>query len=297
MSQTTATDAPSATRHGPAPALHHRRRSPLRWVVLGAAALIALLMLAPFWLLVLNAFKTGADYSTNGPMAWPETFTLDAFAGYLALVNFPMALWNSILISTVVAFAGTALALISAYAIGIGRVKSSGPILAILLLATMLPHEALLYPLFYGAQATGTLNSVWSVIIVFTVLQAAFGTYLLSSVMGTVPKELLEAAALDGTSRWQILWRIIFPVLQPTLAVLVVFFFIWTWNEFYIPLILLSDPSSQTVPIALATLRGQHSLDITVINAGSLLSLIPTLVFFLIFQRTLSRGVTAGAVK
>ena len=114
MSQTTATDAPSATRHGPAPALHHRRRSPLRWVVLGAAALIALLMLAPFWLLVLNAFKTGADYSTNGPMAWPETFTLDAFAGYLALVNFPMALWNSILISTVVAFAGTALALISA---------------------------------------------------------------------------------------------------------------------------------------------------------------------------------------
>jgi raffinose/stachyose/melibiose transport system permease protein len=79
--------------------------------------------------------------------------------------------------------------------------------------------------------------------------------------------------------------------------VLVVFFFIWTWNEFYIPLILLNDPGSQTVPIALSTLRGQHSIDVTVVNAGSLLSLIPTLVFFLIFQRTLSRGVTAGSLK
>jgi raffinose/stachyose/melibiose transport system permease protein len=89
----------------------------------------------------------------------------------------------------------------------------------------------------------------------------------------------------------------VFPIVRPTLSVLVVFIFIWSWNEFYIPLILLGDPSSQTVPIALSTLRGQHSIDITVINAGSLLSLIPTLVFFLIFQRTISRGVTAGAVK
>ena len=92
-------------------------------------------------------------------------------------------------------------------------------------------------------------------------------------------------------------WRVVFPIVRPTLSVLVVFIFIWSWNEFYIPLILLGDPSSQTVPIALSTLRGQHSIDITVINAGSLLSLIPTLVFFLIFQRTISRGVTAGAVK
>ena len=134
-------------------------------------------------------------------------------------------------------------------------------------------------------------------IIVFTVLQAAFGTYLLASVMGTIPKELLDAASMDGATRWQILWLIIVPVLRPTLSVLLVFFFIWTWNEFYIPVVLLADQSSQTVPIALATLRGQHSIDITVLNAGSLLSLLPTLVFFLIFQRTLSHGVTAGAVK
>ncbi|WP_374044912.1 carbohydrate ABC transporter permease [uncultured Actinomyces sp.] len=161
----------------------------------------------------------------------------------------------------------------------------------------MVPHEALIYPLFYGAQATGLLNSIWSIIAVFIVLWAAYGTYILSSVMSTFPREVLEAAAIDGAGRRHILWSVVYPIVRPTLTVLVVFIFIWSWNEFYIPLILLGDPASQTVPIALSTLRGQHSIDITVVNAGSLLSLIPTLIFFLLFQRTISRGVIAGAVK
>ncbi|GAA3015411.1 carbohydrate ABC transporter permease [Microbacterium aurantiacum] len=277
--------------------LNKTKRTPTNWVMLGLAILVAVVMAAPFLLLVLNAFKTGADYSTNGPLAWPTTFTLDAFISYLNRVDFPRALWNSILSSTIIAFAGTALALLASYAIGIGRIRANTAITALLLIATMVPHEALIYPLFYGAQATGLLNSIWSIIIVFIILWAAYGTYILSSVMSTFPREVLEAAAIDGAGRWRILWQVIFPIVRPTLSVLVVFIFIWSWNEFYIPLILLGDPASQTVPIALSTLRGQHSIDITVINAGSLLSLIPTLVFFLLFQRTISRGVTAGAVK
>lgn len=277
--------------------LNKTRRTPTNWVMLGLAIMVAVVMAAPFLLLVLNAFKTGADYSTNGPLAWPTTFTLDAFISYLNRVDFPRALWNSILSSTIIAFAGTALALLASYAIGIGRIRANTLITALLLIATMVPHEALIYPLFYGAQATGLLNSIWSIIIVFIILWAAYGTYILSSVMSTFPREVLEAAAIDGAGRWRILWQVVFPIVRPTLSVLVVFIFIWSWNEFYIPLILLGDPASQTVPIALSTLRGQHSIDITVINAGSLLSLIPTLVFFLLFQRTISRGVTAGAVK
>lgn len=275
----------------------HKRRAPMHWVMLGAAFIVAAVMAAPFLLLVLNAFKTGADYSTNGPLAWPTTFTLDAFTTYLGRVNFPRALWNSVFSSTTIAFGGTALALLAAYAIGIGRIRARTWITAVLLITTMVPHETLIYPLYKGAQSVGLLNSVWSIIVVFIVLFAAYGTYILSSVMSTFPKEILEAAAIDGAGRWRILWRVVLPILRPTLTVLIVFIFIWSWNEFYIPLILLGDPASQTVPIALSTLRGQHSIDITVVNAGSLLSLIPTLVFFLIFQRTISRGVTAGAVK
>ncbi|WP_223692343.1 carbohydrate ABC transporter permease [Leifsonia poae] len=295
----TATDSSRTTVSSAtaAPRARTRRARPLRWLVLAAAIAVALVMLAPLMLLVLNAFKTGADYSTNGPLAWPRAFSLEAFQQYLQRVDYLRALGNSVVISTLVAVFGALVSLLSAYAIGIGRVRGSTVLLAVFLLATMLPQEALIYPLFYGAQATGTFNTVWSVIIVFTVLQAAFGTYLLSSVMSTLPPSLLEAAALDGAGRWRILWSVVFPVMRPTLSVLVVFFFVWTWNEFYIPLILLSDQSVQTVPIALATLQGQNSINVTALNAGSLLSLLPTLVFFIIFQRTLSRGVTAGSVK
>jgi raffinose/stachyose/melibiose transport system permease protein len=274
-----------------------RRRGPLRWLILALAIIVALVMLAPLLLLVLNAFKTGSDYSTHGPLAWPTSLSLDSFEAYLSRVDYPRALVNSIVISGSVAVLGALISLMAAYAIGIGRVRGSTPLLAIFLLATMLPQEALIYPLFYGAQATGTFNTVWSVIIVFTVLQAAFGTYLLASVISTLPPSLLEAAAIDGAGRWRTLWSVVFPLMRPTLSVLMVFFFVWTWNEFYIPLILLSDQSVQTIPIALATLQGQNSIDITALNAGSLLSLLPTLVFFAIFQRTLSRGVTVGSIK
>ncbi|OFI38249.1 ABC transporter permease [Arthrobacter sp. SW1] len=274
-----------------------QRRTPGEWVLFAVAIAAGIAIFAPFGLIILNAFKSTQDYSSNGPLAFPSSFSLQAFLDYLGRVNYGQALWNSIAVSVLVAAIAVVLSLISAYPLGIGRVKVSGIVLAVLLIATMLPHEALIYPLFYGAQATGTFNTIWSVVIVFSVLQAAYGTYLISSVMGAIPKELIEAAQLDGASRWQILWRILVPILRPSLSVLVVFFFIWTWNEFYIPVVLLSDQSSQTIPIALSTLRGQHNIDITVLNAGSLLSLLPTLVFFLLFQRTLVRGVAAGAVK
>jgi raffinose/stachyose/melibiose transport system permease protein len=116
-------------------------------------------------------------------------------------------------------------------------------------------------------------------------------------VLGTFPKALLEAAALDGATRWQILWKIVFPIVRPTLSVLLIFFFIWTWNEFFIPLVMLIDNATQTIPVALASLQGDRLMDAPTTNAGALISLIPAVIFFFIFQRTLTRGVTAGAVK
>lgn len=264
-------------------------------VTLGIA--FAVIMLSPFLLVAMNSLKSNADYSTNGPLALPRALDFSAFERFLTLIDFPTALWNSVLVSSLVTLGGLLISMLAAYAIGIGRIRARTWMVAVLLIATMVPQEALVYPLFYGAQATSTLNTVWSVIVIFIVIQGAFGTYLLAGVLGTFPKELIEAARVDGASAWQILWRVVVPVLRPTLSVLAVFFFVWTWNEFYLPIVLLGDASSQTIPIALATLRGQHAIEQTTITAGSFLSLLPTVIFFLIFQRTLSNGVTAGAIK
>jgi raffinose/stachyose/melibiose transport system permease protein len=273
------------------------RRGTARWFVLAGAAIVALAMLAPFVIMVLNAVKSPGEYSQNGPLSLPSQLYLDGVVNFWNRVDFPVKLWNSFFIAAVVAVAGTFVSLLNAYAIGVGRIKGRLWIVMLFLLANMLPQEALIYPLFDMARQAGLSNSQWSVIIIFTVIQSAFGTYLLASVLGTFPPALLEAAALDGASRWRILWSVVFPIVRPTLVVLMIFFFIWTWNEFFIPLVMLTTNDTQTIPIALASLQGDRMMDAPTTNAGALISLLPALIFFLIFQRTLTRGVTAGAVK
>lgn len=294
----TAAPAPSApAKARPSRQDQRHRRGTARWFVLAAAVLAALVMLAPFVIMLLNALKSPQDYSQNGPLSLPTQLYLDGVTGFWERTDFPVKLWNSFFIAGVVAVLGTLLSLLNAYAIGVGRIKGRLWIVTLFLLANMLPQEALIYPLFDMAQKVGLSNSPWSVIIIFTVIQSAFGTYLLASVLGTFPPALLEAAALDGAGRWRILWRVVFPIVRPTLGVLMIFFFIWTWNEFFIPLVMLTTGDTQTVPIALASLQGDRMMDAPTTNAGALISLLPALVFFLIFQRTLTRGVTAGSVK
>jgi raffinose/stachyose/melibiose transport system permease protein len=273
------------------------KRRGVDWLLLAFGVVAAALIAAPFVLILLNSFRSPADYSQNGPLAWPSALYFDGIIAFWDRVNFPRVLWNSIFISGVVAVLAVLISVLNAFAIGIGRVRGRSWIVLLFLLANLLPQEALLYPLYYMFREVGLYNNVWSVIIVFTVIQAAFGTYLLSSVYGTFPKEVLEAAAIDGASRWTILWRVIFPISRPTLSVLLIFFFIWTWNEFLIPLTFLVSNENQTVPVAISLLQGERLMDVTTTSASALLGLIPTLLFFLIFQRTLTRGITAGAVK
>ena len=277
----------------------HKRKRPggVDWLVLAFAIVAAILIVAPFYLILVNSFKSPADYSNSGPLSLPTSFYTDGLVAFWNRVNFPEKVWNSFFIAGMTAVLAVLISVLNAFAIGIGRVKGRTWIVLLFLLANLLPQEALLYPLYFMAKAVGLYNNVWSVIIIFTVIQAAFGTYLLSAVYGTFPKEVLEAAAMDGASRWQILWRVIFPISRPTLSVLLIFFFIWTWNEFLIPLTFLVSNSTQTVPVAISVLQGDRLMDVTTTSASALLGLIPTLLFFLIFQRTLTRGITAGAVK
>ena len=274
-----------------------RRRGAGDWGVLAAVVVGALLVAFPFVVILLNSFKSPTDYATGGPLDLPSSLYLDGIVDFWNRVDFPVKLWNSLVISGVVAVAAVVISVLNAFALGIGRVRGRAPLILVFLMANMLPQEVLLYPLYEMFKAVGLYDSKIAVIVIFTVIQSAFGTYLLSSVYGTFPKEVLEAASLDGAGRWTILWRVIVPISRPTLGVLMVFFFIWTWNEFLIPLTFLIDNANQTVPVAISLLQGDRLMDVTTTSASALLGLLPTLVFFLIFQRTLARGITAGAVK
>lgn len=267
------------------------------WLILALLIVGGLIMLFPFFVLLLNAFKTTADYNASGPLSWPHEFSATGLVKFWTRVRFPQKVWNSVWICALVSFLAVGLSVLNSFALGIGRVKGRRWIVLLIMLANMMPQEALLYPLYIMFKAMGLYNSQWSIVIIFTVIQSAFGTYLLSSVYGTFPKAILEAATIDGASRWRILKDIVFPISKPTLSVMLVFFFIWTWNEYMIPMAFLIDNSKQTVPIAIASLTGDRLMDVTTTAAASLISIVPTLIFYLIFQRTLSKGITTGAVK
>ncbi|MEV4625830.1 carbohydrate ABC transporter permease [Micromonospora sp. NPDC049523] len=268
-----------------------------RPVVLVVLTAFTLLVLAPFLVVALNAFKTPAEYASNGPLSLPGGLHLQGIVDFWYRVDFGEKLWNSFLISASVAVLAIVISVLNAYAIGIGRLRGRLAFLMFFLLANLLPQEALVYPLYYLSKLVGLYNTRLAVIIILTAIQAAFGTYLLSSVFRDFPRQLLEAAALDGAGKWRVLWRVVVPTNWPTLSVLFTFFFIWTWNEFFLPLIFLISNDNQTVPVALGVLQGDRMMDATTTSASALLGIVPAVLFFLIFQRTLTRGVMAGAVK
>ena len=269
----------------------------MKWIILAALAVFLLLMLMPFILVTINAINTEPEFARFGPLSLPKGINLTSLEDFWVRANFSRALFNSTFISLWVAILAVLLSLLNAFSLGVGKVKGRAWLLVFFLMANFLPQEALAYPLYYFAKFLHIYDTPYAVILVLTVIQSAFGTYMLSSVFSSFPREILEAAMIDGASKLNLLWYIVAPLSLPTLSVLFVFFFIWTWNEFFLPLILLPSNANMTVPLALAINQGQYGVNITAQSASGLLGILPCIIFFLIFQRTLTKGITAGGIK
>ena len=293
----TLTASPEKTVPAAPPVQARKRRNPARFAVLVVLLVALLLVIAPLLVVVINAVKSPSDYAGHGPLSLPTHLYWQGIVDFWNRVNFGQKLWNSFVSSLVVAVLGVVLSILNSYALGIGKVKGRVWFLVFFLVANVLPQEVLVYPLYYLSKQAGLYDNLISIIIIFTVIQSAFGTYLLTSVYAEFPTELLDAASVDGAGKWRTLWSVVVPVSRPTLGVLFTFFFIWTWNEFFLPLVFLISNDNQTVPVALGVLQGDRLMDATTTSASALIGILPAMVFFLIFQRTLTRGIAAGAIK
>ncbi|CAM5272055.1 hypothetical protein SGLAM104S_02682 [Streptomyces glaucescens] len=291
-------DTEKTTPAGPARhTAQHRKRPAARrgagsYTVVAAVTVFVLAFLAPFLIILVNSFKTSADYRANGSLSWPEQWNWSILGDVWERVDFTQKLVNSIQISLGVVVIAVVLALFNAYAIGIGRIRWRTAFLVFFLGVNVLPQEGLVYPIYYLFKELGLYDGKLGYTILVGITYSAFGTYLLSSVFSTFPRELIEAASLDSAGRWTILWRIVLPMSWPTLSVMCVFFFVWSWNEFLYPLVLLISNDQQTVPLGLSVMQGQYTSDPTAMSAAALLGVIPMIVFFLVFQRSLTRGLT-----
>jgi raffinose/stachyose/melibiose transport system permease protein len=258
---------------------------------------LLLLMLFPLVMITITSLKSEQEYYANGPLSLPQSFRLEGIVTTWKNTDYTTKLVNSTLISISTALLAGVLALFNAFALGIGKIKGRTVVLIFFLMAITLPAEALVYPLYYFFKLVGLYDTRLSVVLITATLHSAFGTYLLTSVFSTFPTDLLDAAKIDGCNKIQLLARIVVPISLPTLSVLFVFFFIWTWNDFFMPLIFLISNAKQTVPLALIMAQGERNAIITAQSTAALLGILPCIIFFLLFQRTLTQGITAGSMK
>jgi raffinose/stachyose/melibiose transport system permease protein len=248
-------------------------------------------------MITFNAFKDEGELYAHGPLRPPQSLNLKNLVKTWTRLDYTTKLWNSLVISTAVAFLAVGVSLFNAYALGIGKVKGKAFLLVFFIMAITLPQEVLAYPLYYFFKRIGLYNTRLAVILIFTVLHGSYGTYLLTSVFSAFSRELVDAAMIDGCNKVQLLFRIIVPLSMPSLSVLFVFFFIWTWNEFFLPLVFLVSNAKQTIPLAAAMFQTQHGTFLTMQSAFAFLSVLPCIIFFILFQRTLTKGIIVGAVR
>lgn len=167
----------------------------------------------------------------------------------------------------------------------------------LLLLGLTIPFEAIIIPIYYEISAMGLLNTQWAIILPLIGLYMPFGVVWMRAHFVGVPTELSEAARIDGASTFQEIRRIQIPLAMPALSALAILLFLWTWNQFLLPLVLVDDPDKRTMAGALGAFQGQYLNQLPLLFAGALIIMLPTIVIYVIFQRQFIKALLQGAVK
>ncbi|MFD2793009.1 carbohydrate ABC transporter permease [Promicromonospora vindobonensis] len=288
----------SGTRSAPVlrPLRRTARRSPLRQ--LGKGVLVALLLvftLFPvYWML--NSSLDAQAGNTNS--FWPAEPTLDHYVFVLTEGGFGTFLRNSLLVALGTVVISSVLALLASVAVARFRFKMRTQILMLVLIVQMVPLEALVIPLFVQVRDLQLLETLIGLVVVYVALALPFGIWMLRGFVAAVPIELEEAAYLDGASWGRMFWSVLLPLVAPGLVATSIFSFITAWNEFIFAMTMLGGATeSYTVAIGLRSFFGIHSNDWGAIMAASTIITVPVMIFFILVQRRLASGLTAGAVK
>ena len=266
-------------------------RSIILHVVIVAGALV---MFFPFLWTIITSITPGAGLTLT-PSLIPSDPSLDAYARLFAERPFLRTILNSLglaLVTTVVQLFTSSTA---AYAFSRLPFRGRGVVFAIYLATMMIPLQVLIVPLFVELKTFGLLNTYVGALL--PTFASAFGFFLLRQAVNQVPRELDEAATLDGAGHFRIFTLIVLPIIRPALATLSVFAFMSSWNSFLWPLVVLRKPELQTLPVALAGLQGQYTTAWDIVMAGSVVSILPMLALYIFAQRYVVQGVASSGIK
>ena len=272
-----------------------RRGDAVRSVVLHTVVVLgALAMLFPFVWAVITSISPGSGLSAT-PRLIPEDPSLTAYQQLFTDVPFGRVVLNSLGIAVVVTVAQIVTSAMAAYAFSRLPFRGSGVLFGLYLVTMMIPFQVLIVPLFVEMKALGQVDSYLGAVL--PSLASGFGVFLLRQAVNQVPRELDEAATLDGAGHLRIFTQVVVPNIRPAIATLTVFAFMASWNSFLWPLIILRSTELQTLPVALQTLQGQYTTQWDVVMAGSVVSILPMLALYVFAQKYVVQGVASSGLK
>lgn len=258
--------------------------------------LVSLVVLSPLLLALLNSFK-GLSEITHDVGSLPEVWRFDNYVRAWNSLNFPLALWNSVVV-TVLSNAGVVLiSSMAAYRIVRHPSKGNQALYKIFLSEMILPFQVVMIPLTIVLKKLGLINTTGGVVFAYLGMGVAMGVFTYCGFIKSIPRELEEAALMDGCSELRLFFHIVFPLLRPTTYTLVVINTFWFWNDFLLPLLVLSARELRTIPIAIDSLMGQYIMQWDLALPALMMAILPALIAFLFMQKNIVAGLTAGAVK
>ena len=268
-----------------------RREQALTYTLLGVFSLIAL---APIAGIVLTALQPPGELATFGE---PSGFHPGNFATAWDEGNFSSYLRSSLIVAFAVVAASTLLSIPAGYAFGLMRFRGEQALFYLFLLGLMVPLEATIVPLYYDFRDLALTDTYAALILPQVGVSLAFGTFWMRAFFRSVPRSLVEAARIDGSSAWSTLWRVLLPTARPAVVTMMVLIFMWTWNEFLLALVMVSDEGLRTAPLGLAFFQGRNTTDFALLAAGAVIVATPVVLLYVFLQRHFIRGMLSGAIK
>ncbi len=268
-----------------------RREQFLNYVILVLFSLVALYPVLGILSTALGAPGESAGFHV------PSGLHFSNFSDAWTQGHFSSYLRSSAIVALSVVAISTVLSILSGYAFGLMRFRGATALFYVFLLGLMVPEEALIVPLYFDLRDLGLTDTYWALILPQVALSVAFGTFWMRAFFVATPRSLLEAARIDGASSWTTLWRVLVPFGRPAILTMMVLVFMWTWNEFLLALVMVSSENLRTAPLGLAFFQGQHTSDLTLLAAGSVIVATPVVIVYVFLQRHFIRGMLTGAVK
>ena len=281
--------------------MKERKKYPVRklvkqiftYAVLIATFFISILPLYWMW----QAALVPTDRLNMDPFALPVKITFDNIIKAWTVGKMSTYMINSVLVAVPRVAGVLILSSLAGYAFGKLKFWGRDKIFSFMLFGMMIPVQAMVIPLYYNLQNLGLINTRWAMVIPYFGLSMPFAIFMMRAFFKDLPEELIESASIDGCNEFITFYYIMMPLIKPALSALLVFEFMWSWNDMFIPMLVVYNDSARTLPLGLMFFFGKYTVDHSLVAAGVTICTLPVVIVYKLFQKSFITGITAGAVK